>query len=185
MRLNDLLITEFTYNGNSYQIDLAYDNVLDALDCLKDEQLWLVHRIGPAFTLLLGCVPDVPDLLDMWLYVLTTFIFSEQEEFVEVDIAGNPLPKRKEENYLDLEQDAEFIFSSFLQSYRINLIEAQGELTWVEFRALLRGLPQDTIMQQIIQIRQWKPYKGCSKEERQRMEMMQKTYSLRKEEFNG
>lgn len=184
MRLNDALITEFEFEEQNYQINLSFDVVLDALDYMKDDDLTFDDRISIAVDSLLGELPDV-NLLELWSFILKEFITFESEKKVEVDIAGNPVPVSKQDEYIDLEKDAEFIFASFLQAYGMNLIQQQGILTWIEFRALLKGLPQNTIMQQIIQIRQWEPYKGVSKEERQRMFELKRQYSLREEEDDG
>lgn len=48
----------------------------------------------------------------------------------------------------DFEADAERIFSSFWQSYRIDLNDAN--LHWWKFRALLDGLPEDTSLSRAV-----------------------------------
>lgn len=185
MKLNAPLITDFTFEGQLYNIDLSFDVVLDVLSHFEDEKLTLGDCISLCVSTLVGENECDVNLFELWAFIYCEFIAFQGEQVVEVDLAGNPVPKRKEEEYMDLEQDADFIYASFLQAYGINLLKEHGRLSWIEFRALLRGLPQDTIMQQIIQIRQWTPYKGVSKEERQRMIELQKHYSLRKEEADG
>ena len=71
--------------------------------------------------------------------------------------------KKNKKKLIDFEQDAEYIYASFLQAYGINLLEVQNKLTWTEFKALLNALPDNTIMQQIIEIRAWKPEHGGDK----------------------
>ena len=88
-----------------------------------------------------------------------------------------------ETELIDFEQDAEYIYASFLQAYGINLLKSQNRLTWTEFKALLNALPDNTIMQQIIEIRAWKPEYGGDKN---KMRKLQAKYSLGKEgEDNG
>ncbi|MTV93894.1 hypothetical protein GM529_11335, partial [Streptococcus pneumoniae] len=55
--------------------------------------------------------------------------------------------------------------------------------TWTEFKALLNALPDNTIMQQILEIRAWKPEYGGDKN---KMRKLQAKSSLGKEgEDNG
>ena len=63
----------------------------------------------------------------------------------------------------------------------MNLFKEQGKLHWHEFQALLNGLPTQTIMQRIIQVRMWEPSKGESSEYKQAMRELQKVYSLEEE----
>ena len=62
------------------------------------------------------------------------------------------------EKQFDFEQDAEYIYASFLQAYGIDLFErldldGQKPLHWCEFMALFKALPENTRMSQIISIR--------------------------------
>lgn len=54
---------------------------------------------------------------------------------------------------IDFTQDAELIYSAFLQTYGIDLFKEQGKLRWEKFAALLSALPGDTRFSQIIEIR--------------------------------
>ncbi|MHB9762133.1 Gp15 family bacteriophage protein, partial [Streptococcus suis] len=49
---------------------------------------------------------------------------------------------------------------------------------WQEFKALLNSLPDNTVMQQIVQIRAWKPSSGESSDYRQKMRQLQAKYRL-------
>ena len=51
-------------------------------------------------------------------------------------------------------------------------------MQWEEFQALLEALPDDTIMQRIIQIRLWKPTKGESSQYKEQMCKAQNRYRL-------
>lgn len=54
---------------------------------------------------------------------------------------------------IDFKLDADYIYSSFLQAYGINLLKA--DMHWFEFIALFKSLPEETIMRKIIEYRQY------------------------------
>ncbi|MTD30157.1 Gp15 family bacteriophage protein [Planomicrobium sp. YIM 101495] len=182
MRLNDPLVTEFEFGGKVYAIDLAFDNVLDAFDVLEDESLRDFERVEVCLSLLLE-EPNSQELIfPLWNHIYETFIHSDEKHTIEVDRKGNPLPVQKEQQQvIDFDKDADYIFASFQQAYNINLYKEQGKLHWHEFKALLNGLPSDTVMQRIIQIRLWEPSKGDSEETKQTMRELQRAYSLGEE----
>lgn len=51
-------------------------------------------------------------------------------------------------------------------------------MSWEEFQALLESLPDNCIMQRIIQIRNWEPQKGESSKEKRRMRELKRKYAL-------
>lgn len=181
MRLNDALVTSFVYDGKKYEIDLSFDNVLDVFDVLDDKNLRDYEKVDIGLSLLLGDY-ECDDIISLWNYIFDNFItFADEEEPVEYDLLGNPMPKKndsKKVKSIDFEKDAEYIFASFKQAYNINLLEEQGKMHWHEFKALLVGLPQNTIMKWIMSIRTWEPSKGDSSEYKSRMRELQKLYAL-------
>lgn len=181
MRLNDSLATEFEYNDKVYKIDLAFDNVLDVFDVLSDDDLREHEKAEISLSLLTGEDIKGIEAIELWNYVYEGYIKIASKQPIEYDIKGNPMPiqeDEEDEEYISLDQDAEYIYTSFQQAYGMNLIEQQGKLHWHEFQTLLTGLPSDTIMQKIIQIRMWKPSKGESSEHKKNMARLQKIYSL-------
>lgn len=180
MRLNDPLITSFIYEDEEYNIDLSFDNVLDVFEVLADEILRDFEKAEIALELLLG-EPIEENVLGLWGYVYKEFIEMKTKQPIEYDLKGNPMPIHEDDEdvrLLDLDQDAEYIYASFMQAYDMNLYRQQGKLHWQEFKALLNGLPSDTIMQRIIQIRMWKPSKHESSEYKESMRKLQKVYAL-------
>lgn len=107
------------------------------------------------------------------------------DEVDRYDIEGNVLPKKTKDaqDYDDkplfnIKYDGEYIFSSFMQAYNIDLIEQQGKLHWQKFNALLSGLPDGTKFVEVMKIRAWKPSKGESSKEKQKMRELQEQYAL-------
>lgn len=182
MKLNDPLVDSFEFEGVEYAIDLSFDNVLDAFDMQSNEELDIIGRAYAYLYVLTGVEFEHIDVdaLALKKFIDETFI-GEKEEVV-FDRKGNPMPAKPVDKYSDVVKDAEFIYASFVQAYGINLLKVQGELSWVEFKALLNGLPKDTIMQQIIQIRSYTPSKNESSEYKNNMKKLQIKFSLHGEE---
>lgn len=179
MRLNDLLVTTYEYKGEEIPIDLSFDNVLDVLDVMSVKGLYEFQLAEMCLALLFGeDVIDIEDCFIVWNDVYDKFLTPEKDEYIEYDLKGNPMPKKKEKKLIDLEEDAEYIYASFVQAYNINLFEQQTKMHWFEFKSLLNGLPENTIMKQIMQIRRWEPSKGESEEYKKAMREMQEIYSL-------
>lgn len=182
MRLNDPLMTEITYEGQKYPIDLAFDNVLDVFDVLNDSELISGEKLELVLILLIG-ETDLPveKKIKLWSMILNQCILLGEKAQVPKDIKGNPLPAaKKAPKTIDLIQDAKYIYASFRQ-IGINLFQQQGKLTWEEFQALLESLPEETILSKIVQIREWKPQKGDNAKERERMRKLQAKYALKEE----
>lgn len=184
MKLNDALVTSFSIGDNEYDIDLSFNKILDIFEIMKEEELNTVEKAYLIVQLLTGEeLEDMDEVVECWIYIKEHFL-DIQKEMVQYDLLGNPVPQAKnedeeeQERVIDLEQDAEYIYASFLQAYGINLFKAQNKLSWVEFKALLTALPDNTIMQQIVQIRAWKPSDGGDKK---KMRKLQAKYRLGEE----
>ena len=178
MRLNDPLVTSFSFGEKDYPIDLAFDNVLDVFDVMADKSLFKEQKINLAIQLLVGDTDlTILEKLEMWEFIRLEFIFLGAENHSEVDELGNELPAKPSKRNLDVIHDAKYIYASFRQ-IGINLFAEQGKLSWQEFQALLESLPDDTIMQRIIQIRNWEPQKGMDSKEKRKMRELQRRYAL-------
>ncbi|HER6998928.1 TPA: bacteriophage Gp15 family protein [Streptococcus pyogenes] len=192
MKLNDPLVESFEFRGEIYPIDLSFNKVLDVFDVIDDDFLNEAEKCFLCLDILLDRT-DSPFTyaVDLWVYIKTNFIDAERPEKPQLDIKGNPMPvvKEKEDNkkVIDLSLDAEFIYASFRQAYQINLLKEQNRLSWIEFKALLNALPDDTVMQRIIAIRQWEDDGEGSKKYRDNMRKLKAKYSLdeREEEDDG
>lgn len=190
MRLNDRLLSAYEYKGIEYPIDLTFDNVLDIFDVLADEDLDDYDKAETSLLYLFDgehLDPEMAtiapeDAVDVWNDIFENYVSVTDKEVADYDLQGNPMPKKEMKKLINIEKDAEFIFSSFQQAYRINLFEEQGRMHWHEFQALLNGLPENTIFKRIIQIRAWEPSKHESKEYRKSMSELQEIYSLEEEQ---
>lgn len=173
--------------GIKHSVKLSFDNVLKLIDMLNDDEIEEKYKVILGINMMLGVSFLLPfeESYEIFNELFQSFVAKKTEQTVELDLHGNPMPPKykgdKENNY-SLKHDADYIFSSFYQAYKIDLIEQQGELHWDKFNALLSGLPSDTKFKEVLEIRTWKPYKGCANEEKKRMKDLQKVYALPKGE---
>lgn len=183
MKLNDPLVESFEFRGETYLINLSFNRVLDVFEVINDDFLNETEKCLLCLDILLDKT-DLPFTyaVDLWIYIKTNFIDEPRVEKPQLDIKGNPMPVAKTEEsnkkIIDFDLDAEFIYASFRQAYQINLFTEQNKLSWIEFKALLNALPDDTIMQRIIAIRQWKDDGKGDKEYRDNMRKLKAKYSL-------
>ena len=174
-----------------YQLFLSFDRVLWVFD------MWSKEHIPPHLKPKLALAKltedesfkdmDTQEALALYEEVFRKHIQVTKavDEVDRYDIEGNVLPKKTKEQSDDNEKplfsikyDGEYIFSSFMQAYQIDLIEEQGELHWQKFNALLAGLPDGTKFVEVMKIRAWKPQKGEDAKEKQRMRKLQEEYAL-------
>lgn len=178
-------------NNTEYQLFLSFDRVLWCFD------MWGKEHIPPELKpkLALAKLTDdesFKDMDTMEAMAIYQEVFEKHikviratDQAVRYDIEGNVLPKRPKEDpdneekpLFSIKYDGEYIFSSFMQAYHIDLIEEQGRLHWQKFNALLSGLPDGTKFVEVMKIRAWKPSKGDSTKEKQRMRELQEEYAL-------
>lgn len=181
-KLNYKINDNFTINGKTYKALASFDNILKLLELFKEKKVSTKNKVKIGLEITFGKETDLVDLslnqqIDVLNQVSERYI-ENQEKFVERDIAGNPLPVLPSQQVYSLEKDAEFIFSGFMQDYKINLLKEQGKLHWYEFQALLSGLSENTKFRQVIEIRQWEPSKGMSAEHKSQMRKLKAIYSL-------
>lgn len=164
------LKTPFVFGGRSFIIDMAFNNVLSVLEILEDEELIDIERAMMALYFLTSEEEfSDPNSLksreeSKFVEELLKGIFENVlveksvQKAVPTDVLGNPLPiKEKEEDDEDpsynFAYDAGFIYASFMQAYKIDLYEQHDKMSWEVFIALFNGLPADTIMAKVIEIR--------------------------------
>lgn len=180
MKINERLINEFTFKGKKYPVNLAFDRVLDMQDIQLDDGLLIDDKIELMLQALnIDCEEDLrAEVLE---YVLYNVITPEEDSEQEYDLLGNPMKKIVEEHErtIDFIQDASLIYSAFRQTYGINLFNEYGRLHWYEFIALLEGVPEDTLLYQVRNIRAWKPQKGDNAEYKRKMRKLKEQYKIR------
>lgn len=181
-KLNDPLDDCITVNGIEHRLNMAFDNVMDALEALADKEMTEIDRIDVFLEIMVGESANDFELetkLNMVNDVIEC-INSEPIESQPVDLDGNPMPhpKRDGEQLVSFLFDAKYIYAAFVQAYNIDLIEQQGSLHWAKFSALLNALPDDTLMRQIIDIRKTDLSEIKDKDEKKRIKKLKQQFSL-------
>lgn len=180
MRLNDPLADTIYFENQEYPIDLSFNRVLDCFEVFERTDILTKQKLIIVNKLLIGKNDlSFNKQVDLWNFVKNNYISTSGKRSVSYDLEGNPMPILEERNkkVIDLVQDAKYIYASF-KFCGIDLFEQQNKLHWEEFQALLESLPEDTIMQRIVQIRLWKPQKGESAKYKEQMKKAQARYRL-------
>lgn len=178
-------------NDKEYQLLLSFDRVLWIFDMWGKGHIPVELKPKLALAKLTDDVSfkdmDTRQALAIYADIFEKHIQVTRaiDEVDRYDIEGNVLPKKTKDaqDYDDkplfnIKYDGEYIFSSFMQAYNIDLIEQQGKLHWQKFNALLSGLPDGTKFVEVMKIRAWKPSKGESSKEKQKMRELQEQYTL-------
>lgn len=176
--------TTYEFKGKEYKINLSFDNVLKLLDVLTMKKLSPKNKLIIGNKILFGknsplTKESLKNQDKIFNEVFYSFISKKENKTKQYDLQGNELPEYiedKKRNY-SLKHDAEYIYASFLQAYKIDLVEEQGRMDWRKFQALLSGLPDDTKFKQVVHIRTWKKPSKSDTEAKQ-MAKLQEVYRL-------
>ncbi|MER2008439.1 MAG: bacteriophage Gp15 family protein [Psychrobacillus sp.] len=184
-KLNEELVESIEINGKTYKVDMSFDNILNLTEMLSDKELSDELQILLGIKMLFDEPLDMPidEQAKIFFEAYQSLIGNDADKDIEYDLLGNPMPRHAEEEseqLYDLQQDAEYIYASFMQDYGIDLIEQQGELHWYKFRALLAGLSDNTKFKKVIEIRQMPlPTGKNSSKHRAEVEKLKRAYALK------
>lgn len=177
---------KISIEGKLYPLDLSFDNVLRLLEMMCDKSI--AEEIKPHLAISMLIDRDVSlamnssETIELFKMIFDTYIsFGDDDSVASVDLAGNPLPVKKTDGnkkIYSLKHDGEYIYSSFLFAYGIDLFEEQGKMHWHKFNALMNGLPDDCKFMRVIKIREWQPSKGDSSEYKKQMRELKEVYKL-------
>lgn len=202
--LSRKLTDKLVIDDKEYALDLSFDNILKMFEMMRDDDI--PEYIKPHFAIrmlisksLAGNTREekaesfnndfenysIEEMSKVFKSVFEEHISLSdvKDNHVEYDLAGNPMKTTasddtKQRAPYDIRYDGDYIYSSFLQAYGIDLFDVQGELHWRIFNALLSGLPEGTKLMEVIKIRKWKSQKGDSAEYKEEMRRLQKDYAL-------
>lgn len=180
---DDLIELTFT------DVNFSFDNVLRFSKLMEDNSVSDNVKLYDGLSMLIGhqtvdeLLTEIPHEFGNIYKELMTTIFDSLEENQLVDLNGDPMPTPKIEKSFDIEQDAEFIYASFLYDYNIDLFEQQGKLDYRKFIALLRSLSSDSKLQKVIEIREMDipTGKGVKSKDKDAIRKAKEFYKLREE----
>nr|DAR08589.1 MAG TPA: hypothetical protein [Caudoviricetes sp.] len=180
--LTDIPCNKVITDKSKFVINPAYDTVLEVQKLYKEDTLTEFEKIDQALKMLVRNKWNLrllnPEEKQKLLSVIT-------QRYVEVE--KRPQIKKSPFPVLDFEKDGDYIYASFMQAYKIDLIEEQGRLPWKKFLYLFNGLPADTKIKQIMRIRQMPvpEYNGKNSKEIQEINEMKSYYALPAEGGGG
>lgn len=142
----------FQYAGHVFSVKVPFDKVLRMFEIVEDNNFDDEEKVNILLELFLSRTSNfrvfcVHRFSPIQLQEILQQIF---QEFIE----GPKRPKLGSSTPLmDFTQDWDYIYSSFVQAYNIDLFQVQGKLDWRLFTALLSGLPKNTKIKEVQQIR--------------------------------
>ena len=170
--------SKIKYKDREYQLNIAFNRMLKAIDLMEDETLEEWEKVQFVFDCFIDekvnlSINDKSEIVNK--------IFTHLNSFTEQKKTS------KSEVVMDIKQDFEYIYSSFKKDYGIDLLDEFEKLSWLKFKALLNGLSKDTKMSEVIKIRTTKIPKATkdNAEYRQNLIEQKNYYALesKKEDF--
>lgn len=174
LSLTDTPLSAIKFDGETYQINLAFDNVIKYLELVEDDS---ENKELEALKLFFGDqeIPLDPDFIESSFKLINeTITKSAYQGSFSKDWSMNIAPQ----HIYSYEQDADAIYSSFMMQYHIDLLKERGKMHWCVFRALFDGLNEDTPIQRIIELRQ-KNLTDVPDEQRGKVMQLQQYYALK------
>lgn len=174
LSLTDTPLSAIKFDGETYQINLAFDNVIKYLELVEDDS---ENKELEALKLFFGDqeIPLDPDFIETSFKLINeTITKSAYQGNPSKDWSMNIAPQ----HIYSYEQDADAIYSSFMMQYHIDLLKERGKMHWCVFRALFDGLSEDTPIQRIIELRQ-KNLTDVPDEQRGKVMQLQQYYALK------
>lgn len=183
----------------TFPLDLSFGNVLRLLEMLHDEAVPLAVQPHLALVMLISeddqakkeeflSRLSLEEAFDIFKAISDEHIVVQKvkSKAPVYDLAGNLMisaqeddeEEEEEERLFSLKYDGDYIFSSFMQAYGIDLVDSQSRLHWQKFHALLNGLPSDTKFMEVIKIRSWEPGKDDSSDYISKMKQLQDEFAL-------
>lgn len=146
--LTETVSAEVYYKGKRWKVNPSFDTVLAIQELYEEDDLTDFEKMRQAVSMLLVHPNRAAKLKPGEYKELLNVIY---KECINSKRKG---PKRKSRvPVLDFSLDGEYIYSSFLLDYGIDLIEEQGRLHWKKFIALFQGLSDKTKIRYVMRIR--------------------------------
>ncbi|MCW6663957.1 bacteriophage Gp15 family protein [Aerococcaceae bacterium NML190073] len=165
-------------DGEMHDIDMRFDTVMRFIYLLKDDELSDFVKLNQSLQLMLNdTLSHLP--ISVRYEVLTAIVayVEGEDKAVSYDLRGNVIPTPYETPITDYEQDFDYIYAGFIQTYGIDLLE-QWDMDWRKFKALLKSLPKGTKYREVIEIRQMDSSRYDGKD-REQIEKAKRHYALK------
>lgn len=154
-----------------YRINAAFDIVLDVQRLYREE---LPEMVKTDQALRMFGIRKPEKILPQVRVDLLGDIFK-----TSINIRQRPAIRQMAPVF-DFEEDGEYIYSSFMLDYGIDLIDMQGRLHWKKFIALFQGLSERTKIREVMKIRGMEVprYDGHNQKQIQEIQELKSYYAL-------
>lgn len=165
-------VVTVAYKTYDISIDTSFDTILRCMEVAEDPYFTALDRMVTTYYLL---VPS---------YAQYAGVFGLEDIAAVIALAYQAIGGGQEkdadaEEIVHFTYDAERIFASFMKDYGIDLVKAQGQLSWAHFMALFNGLSDDTPIMRAIHYRTCPVPKGRDQsEECKRILKLKRHYEL-------
>ncbi|MFS8578565.1 MAG: bacteriophage Gp15 family protein [Novibacillus thermophilus] len=97
-------------NGEKYELDMSFDNVIRLIDMLNDDELDDITKIEIGLYMLLSVELDydIEKKAKIFKEIFEKVILEGEKAEPALDIQGNPMPEKKEKVIYSLKEDAEY-----------------------------------------------------------------------------
>ncbi|WP_029344313.1 Gp15 family bacteriophage protein [Lactococcus lactis] len=186
-----------------YEVVMDFSRVLRLFELYKQDDIDVSEKLFITVEMFfLAPINEIPEEdFQLILEGLTQKIIGDnsREETVERDMKGNILEEEKK--FYDFEEDADYIFASFMQDYGIDLIKEREKsnyywnkvqsgkmplekfrnhtMSWDKFNALLTGLSETSKFRRVIEIRQMEIPENATEKERKEIKKAKSAVALK------
>jgi hypothetical protein len=186
-----------------YEVVMDFSRVLRLFELYKQDDIDVSEKLFITIEMFfLTPINEIPEEdFQIILEGLTQKIIGDnpREETVERDMKGNILEEEKK--FYDFEEDADYIFASFMQDYGIDLIAEREKsnyywnkvqsgkmslekfrnhtMSWDKFNALLTGLSETSKFRRVIEIRQMEIPENATEKERKEIKKAKSAVALK------
>lgn len=146
--ITDQSAETIVFKGMKIKVNPAFDIVLNIQNLYQEEELSAADKLDTALTML-----GVSRLRLMLMSPGDKSKLLEQIYEQCINIKQRPEVRHQGPPVLDFDEDAEYIYASFMSDYSIDLIEMQGKLSWRKFVYLFQGLTDAAKIKEVMRIR--------------------------------
>lgn len=157
-----------------FEVNPAFDVILDIQSLYREDELTDLDKLDQSLRMLVVNEKGLRHLSIPEQSHLLNDIYKQC-----VNTRKHP-PTRQKQPALDFEYDGEYIYSSFMLDYGIDLIDIQGVLPWKKFIALFQGLSEQSKIREVMRIRNMDvpKYNGKNSKEIQQLQELKSFYAL-------
>ena len=143
INLYDELPKSIKYRDKEIKILPYFNRVIFCLDVFKSKEYTEAEKTNICFDVLVE------------KKIFDRYTFGDRVQILNIifNVLFGEKEKSKSKKTFDFSQDAKYIYAGFMQTYGIDLFNYKNKLHWLKFVSLFQGLPQETKIMQIIDIR--------------------------------